>query len=803
MTDYHIHIPGHAPFRLGRGRAELTIGRTPDQDIVIAESFISRRHARLLWREGAPWLEDLGSRHGCHVNGERLTEPRRLAPGDEVRLGPLPLTLQALVPGRDREGLEAEETVSLALDSLKGWALSGEDQRWRGLLDILQEASLDLLQGGDGEAGLAALRDRLVMFLSARQGCVFLVNAEGRLMPLHGCACVGPEADLLAAAMARREAVLGREPVGQASASWMVVPLEHAGEIFGLFYLEAGVEREPFGEDDLRIVASLGNLAAAGLLQRRMAEELRRRRDLERNLNALEASTRAQGELLAHVSHEIRNPLSAMLGFTEMALAEEAPPALREHLRRIRRSGQILHGVTRDILDFSKIEAGGMSLESIPFRLSEVMDTVADTLEPLAKAKGVAFRVEVGADVPAMLMGDPLRLGQVLLNLGGNAVKFTETGEVRIGVGVQGREPGRTVLRFRVRDTGIGLSPDQQARLFRPYGQAEASTSRRFGGTGLGLVISRRLVQLMGGEITLESTLGEGSTFTFLLASPEADAPAGDASPEAPLPDLHGLRVLLVEDNLLSRELMSELLGRQGVRVEAVATAEGALARAAREVFDVVLMDLELPDLDGREATARLHALPGWAEVPVLALTAHMGEEIQHACLEAGMLAHLTKPLEPERLFRLLGAHVSASSEPDPFQEPPPGGDLGALAGVLDLSEVLGRVGGDRALLDELLQIFLEHHGGAMVRIREALQVGDARTAHREAHSLMGSARILAAGSVAGAAGELEGELDHVLAGQAVDLHGVLARLDAVLSAFRAALEGHVGPPQAVAGSRR
>ncbi|WP_035678142.1 ATP-binding protein, partial [Azospirillum brasilense] len=321
-------------------------------------------------------------------------------------------------------------------------------------------------------------------------------------------------------------------------------------------------------------------------------EIARRQQQVEEARRRAEEASRAKGDFLANMSHEIRTPMNAILGLSHLALRAGPPPRQRGYLTRIRASATALLGIINDILDVSKIEAGMLTLERVPFDLSAVLDMVAGTAALSAEEKGLALRLEVAPDVPTALLGDPLRLGQVLLNLVNNAVKFTESGSVVLGVAAapRGPEDTETELRFAVRDTGIGMTAEQVARLFQPFAQADSSTTRRYGGTGLGLAISRRLAVMMGGGIAVDSAPGLGSTFRFMVAVGVQDD-AATALPALADPGLaglqvdeplRGLRVLVADDNAVNRLVARELLEDAGLAVTAVASG-GEAVRLALE----------------------------------------------------------------------------------------------------------------------------------------------------------------------------------------------------------------------------
>ena len=378
--------------------------------------------------------------------------------------------------------------------------------------------------------------------------------------------------------------------------------------------------------------------------------------DLERAQQLAEAATRAKSEFLANMSHEIRTPMNAIIGMSHLALASGLDARQHGYVSKVHRSAEALLGVINDILDFSKIEAGKLDVERIPFSVAEVLDDTGDLVGMQAEEKGLELLFALPQRLPPMLLGDPSRLGQVLLNLGNNAVKFTERGEVVIGVQVLEREAGSVVLGFEVRDTGVGIDAARRAQLFQPFVQGDASTSRRHGGTGLGLAISQQLVQLMGGEIGVESTPGRGSRFHFSVrfGVPAEAAPAVVADV-----DTLQARVLVVDDNATARELLCTMAGALGLQAEAVGSGEEALAATARADADnapyqLLLVDWKMPGMDGVECVRRIreralrHAAPA-----VLMLTAFGRHEIERRLDELPLTvdALLTKPVTPSTLY--------------------------------------------------------------------------------------------------------------------------------------------------------
>jgi PAS domain S-box-containing protein len=489
----------------------------------------------------------------------------------------------------------------------------------------------------------------------------------------------------------------------------------------------------------------------------------------------------AKSEFLSNMTHEFRTPLNGITGMVELAMLDDLEPEQREYLQLAKTSADALLGLVSDVLDYSRYEAGKLALDPSEFSLRSLLQHVLGPLSERAAAKHLPLEWSVAAEVPDQLLGDSARLAQVIGNLTGNAIKFTSSGRVAVNVRATSLHSPSVELHFTVSDTGVGIAREKQRMIFQPFAQADGSTTRKYGGAGLGLSIASVLVELMGGQISLESQPGKGSTFHF-TAVMESLEPV--TAPQKTWK--HRTRILVAEDNIVNQRLATRLLEHEGYLVEVADNGRQALEMLDHSHFDVVLMDIQMPELDGLQATAQIRKKERGSlqRLPVVAITAQTSQADRQQCFEAGMDAYVTKPVRVPELMSTIESVVPGGSLMDDDKQQR--ASVEEQLHQLDESLALSRVGGDFDLLREVVELFLSDYPQSLEKIRAAVEARDPSELEHHAHSLKGSVSTFGAKEAFEAALELEKK---GRSGDLSDAEDGLYKLEYALQAIRPQLE--------------
>ncbi|HNH23361.1 MAG TPA: ATP-binding protein, partial [Accumulibacter sp.] len=535
-------------------------------------------------------------------------------------------------------------------------------------------------------------------------------------------------------------------------------------------------ERDPLTGKTIRLYGVLQDISEQRAVKAQLEEYQlhledvveRRTADLASALEAAKIADKVKDSFLANVSHELRTPLNAVIGLTALALKNCQDDRQREYLEKVNASGGTLLAIINDLLDLSKIATGEMHFEALPFRPREIVARVLSSIGHRAAEKCLHLDSRIDERLPEVMIGDPLRVEQILLNLLNNAIKFTDSGSVVLRVSLGESDGQRAEMMIEVEDSGIGMREEDLAKIYQPFVQADPSITRKHGGTGLGLAICKRLAEGMGGQISVNSRLGQGTCFSVVLSlglSEETELPSSESAVIEPdLPTrYHGASVLVVDDQPLNREIVVELLGSVGIVPRLAENGREALAivSAGRpEDFDLILMDIQMPVMDGVTATRRIRALPGFASLPIVAMTAHTMVHEKEIYLAAGMMNdHIGKPFSMAHFFKVLAKwlpqRVEKKSVVEKVVDVPAGQVLPYIAGV-DSVEALDRFAGNQERYRYWLRRFVDESVDFLPTIEKLLTAGDHQRARQAAHAFKGRVGMLGLRELHGLAGAFE-----------------------------------------------
>ena len=656
----------------------------------------------------------------------------------------------------------------------KGKVISRDET---GLADRMIGVHLDISDRKKAEKAIKEAGDRLQTIIDGVNSLVFIKDTNGRHLLVNSYFeetfglsrenVIGKtDLDIFPAEVAKEIMAVDRWVIEEGRIKRFEASIPHKD---GSIHIHL-TEKFPLFNDNLEVYGLCG-LATDITHQKDVENELKKARKVA------ESATQAKSDFLANMSHEIRTPMNAIMGLTHLALETELSTKQKDYLDKVHHSAESLLGLINDILDFSKIEAGKMSMESVDFHLDEVMENVRTLISIKAEEKGLLFKIESPQDVPRFLLGDSLRLGQVLINLSNNAVKFTEKGTVSVVTELIESRQESIKIQIAVRDTGIGLTKEQIGKLFQSFSQADTSTTRKYGGTGLGLTISKSLVEMMNGKIWVESEPGKGSSFIFTAEfghgnEAELAARVGlkkGVSEEA-LNAIRGARLLLVEDNEINQQVATELLQKEGFIVDIANDGKEGIEKAMASSYDAVLMDIQMPVMDGYAATKGIREKLGDKKLPILAMTASAMTSDRDKATAAGMNDHISKPIELKELFSTLVKWIEPGKREIPeINEKPPeitkeksdrssSALPNSLPGI-DIKTGLERVAGNQKLYRNLLKKFSKNQANAIEKIKDALQSQDLELATRLAHTLKGVSGNIGATALQSAAKDLEAEI--------------------------------------------